>query len=122
MSAKRVKSVIDDSSDRKHITAKSFGITRNRLEAISPLTPAEQGPARGEAAFVLMLMTDGEAPAVGDGADYTKLKAFKDRSYVFLSQERLPRELGWKPSVREVQLADISPVSAAIAAAQAAEA
>ncbi|KAI9152307.1 Chloroperoxidase [Paramyrothecium foliicola] len=114
----RVKTVMDDSADPKYITAQSLGHSRARLEASSPLTPAQQSPARGEAAFVLMLMVDGEVPAAADGADYTEMKAFKDRSNVFLAEERLPVELGWKPSQRLVELADISPISAAIAAAQ----
>lgn len=118
----RVQSVMDDSKDPKYITTESFGHSRNRLEAISPLTPAQQSPARGEAAFVMMLMVDGDVPSASDSdVDYTKMKAFKDRAQVFLSEERLPVELGWKPSERLVALADTGPISAAIAAAQAAE-
>ncbi|KAH7311341.1 Chloroperoxidase [Stachybotrys elegans] len=114
----RVQTVMDDSADPKYITVESFGRTRARLEAVSPLTPAQQNPARGEAAFVLMLTADGEVPESNSGFNYTTLKAFKDRAYMFLSQERLPVSLGWKPSQRLVQFADISPISAAIAAAQ----
>lgn len=122
VSPERVQSVIDDSTDAEHITVDSIGTTRNRLEKVAPLTPGQQGPARGEAAFVLLLMVDGEPPAAADGFDYDQLKAFKDRSYALLAEERLPLDLGWEPSKREVQIADIGPVSAAIAAAQKAQA
>jgi hypothetical protein len=116
----RVQSVMDDSEDSEYISAASLGKSRARLEKASPLTPAEQSPARGEAAFLLMLFMDGEVPSAKDGYDYTTVKAFKDRTYTFLSQEKLPVEEGYRPSKRLVALADISPFSAAIAAAQAA--
>jgi hypothetical protein len=119
----RVQGVMDDSADPKYITTASLGRSRHRLETVSPLTPAQQSPARGEAAFIMMLMVDGEVPSAADkDTDYTKMKAFKEQARVFLSEERLPVKQGWKPSKRVVALADISPISASIAAAQAAEA
>ncbi|KFA73025.1 hypothetical protein S40288_03283 [Stachybotrys chartarum IBT 40288] len=115
----RVRRVLDDSPDRKYITANSFGITRHRLETVSPLPAAGQGAARGEAAFVLMLVGKDAVPAASDtSVDRATFKAFKDQAYVFLAEERLPVELGWEPSERVVTLADIGPFSAAIAASQ----
>lgn len=118
----RVRGVLADSEDPDYITAVTLGRSRNRLEDIAPLTPAQQGPAQGEAAFVMFLMMDGQIPAATDNdVDYSTLEAFKDRSFAFLAEERLPEDLGWKPNEREVQFADLAPMSAAIAAAQKAE-
>ncbi|KAK7998551.1 hypothetical protein PG991_015030 [Apiospora marii] len=119
----RMDAVLADSEDAKYISAGSLGASRARLEKASPLTEAQQSPARGEAAFIVTLMLDGAVPdatadAEGAAAQAPKLRAFKDYTRVFLAEERLPVELGWTPSERLVQLADMSPVSAAIAAAQ----
>lgn len=117
----RVAAVLADSSDKKYITAASLGRSRHRVELTSPLTPAQQSPAQGEAGFILALMIDGTVPAAGtEGVDYTKLKAFKDRVGMWLTFERLPVELGWKPSTRKVSFTDLAPINAAIKAAQAA--
>ncbi|KAK6845636.1 Cloroperoxidase [Apiospora arundinis] len=123
VSPARVDAVLANSADPKYISAASLGASRNRLEKAAPLTEAQQSPARGEAAFVVTLMLDGAVPdsaadPEGAQADAAKLRAFKDYTRVFLAEERLPVELGWKPSARLVQLADMAPVSAAIAAAQ----
>ncbi|KAK8038700.1 Cloroperoxidase [Apiospora rasikravindrae] len=123
VSPPRVDAVLADSADPQYISAASLGASRRRLEKISPLTEAQQSPARGEAAFIVTLLLDGDVPdatadAEGAAARASELRAFKDYTRVFLAEERLPVELGWKPSKRLVQLADMSPVSAAIAAAQ----
>jgi hypothetical protein len=117
----RVQAVLDDSDDKKYITAASLGRSRHRVELASPLTPAQQSPAQGEAGFVLALMLDGTVPAAGaNGTDYSQLKAFKDRVEEWLTFERLPVELGWRPSEREVSFTDLAPINAAIKKAQAA--
>ncbi|KAK7948747.1 Cloroperoxidase [Apiospora aurea] len=123
VSPARVDAVLADSADPKYISAASLGASRRRLEQAAPLTEAQQSPARGEAAFIVTLMLDGAVPdSTADpesaAAKAGTLRAFKDYTRVFLAEERLPVELGWKPSERLVQLADMSPVSAAIAAAQ----
>lgn len=119
VSLARVASIMDDSVDPQYINTASMGITRRRLESLEPLTPEQSGNARLEAAMVLMLAVDGEVPpATGENIDVKKLKAFKDRASAILTEERFPRELGWRPSVREVQLADVNPLIAAIAEAQ----
>jgi hypothetical protein len=111
----RVLAVLADSDDKTYITAASLGRSRHRVELASPLTPAQQSPAQGEAGFILALMLDGTVPAAGtEGVDYTKLKAFKDRVQEWLTFERLPVEIGWRPSEREVSLADLAPINAAI--------
>lgn len=117
----RVAAVLADSADPVYLTAASLGRSRRRVEAASPLTPAQQSPAQGEAGFVLALMLDGVVPAAGTaGADYTALRAFKDRAAEWLTFERLPVDLGWRPSPREVTFADLAPINAAIKQAQAA--
>lgn len=115
----RVLAVLADSDDPKYITAASLGRSRHRVELTSPLTPAQQSPAQGEAGFVLALMLDGTVPAANASVDYTQLKAFKDRVQEWLTFERLPVELGWKPSEREVSFTDLAPINAAIKQAQA---
>jgi hypothetical protein len=117
----RVQAVMADSDDKKYLTAASLGASRHRVELSSPLTAAQQSPAQGEAGFVLALMIDGTVPAAGtEGVDYTKLKAFKSFAQEWLTFERLPVELGWRPSKHQVSLADLAPINAAIKQAQAA--
>jgi hypothetical protein len=117
----RVQAVMDDSDDKKYLTAASLGASRHRVELPSPLTAAQQSPAQGEAGFILALMMDGTVPAAGtEGVDYTKLKAVKSFAQEWLTFERLPVELGWRPSERQVSLADLAPINAAIKQAQAA--
>jgi hypothetical protein len=116
----RVQAVLADSKDQKYITAASLGASRHRVELTSPLTAAQQSPAQGEAGFILALMMDGTVPAAGtEGVDYTKLKAFKTWVGEWLTFERLPVELGWRPSKRQVSFTDLAPINAAIKAAQA---
>ena len=116
----RVLAVLADSKDKKYITAASLGASRHRVELTSPLTAAQQSPAQGEAGFILALMMDGTVPAAGtEGVDYTKLKAFKTYVGEWLTFERLPVELGWRPSKRQVSFTDLAPINAAIKAAQA---
>ncbi|KAF3006912.1 hypothetical protein E8E13_011200 [Curvularia kusanoi] len=115
----RVVAVLNDSPDKKYINAASLGRSRHRVELHSPLTATQQSPAQGEAGFVLALMLDGTVPAAGiNGTDYTQLKAFKNWVQEWLTFERLPAELGWKRSTREVSLTDLAPINAAIKAAQ----
>lgn len=66
----------DDSYDPEHITVHSLGVTHTRLEALSLLTPKQQGLAMVEASLVLIVTVDGEIPATGSNeACYTVLKA-----------------------------------------------
>jgi hypothetical protein len=121
-SPERIREVLADSEDPDYITAVTLAHSRNRLEDIAPLTPAQQGPAQGEAAFIMLLMMDGQVPAAGEAEiDYSTLKAVKDRTFAFLAEERLAEDLGWKPNERVVQFADLALMSAAIKAAQEAE-
>lgn len=117
----RVAAVLADSADPTYLTAASLGRSRRRVELASPLTPAQQSPAQGEAGFILALMLDGTVPAAADAAavDYAQLRAFKDRAEEWLTFERLPVDLGWRPSAREVTFADLAPINAAIKKAQA---
>ncbi|KAH6616892.1 Chloroperoxidase [Boeremia exigua] len=115
----RVLAVLADSDDEKYISAASLGRSRHRLELGNPLTPALQSAALIEASMTLAFNLDGPVPAAGSGADYTQLRAFKDRVQEWLTFERLPVELGWRPSVREVSTADLGPIIALISQAQA---
>lgn len=116
----RVRAILDDSNEENYITVASLGRSRHRVELESPLTPAQQSPAQGEAGFILALMLEGTVPAAGtEDVEYSQLKAFKDRVQEWLTFERLPVELGWRPAVREVSLADLAPINAAIKQAQA---
>lgn len=116
----RVLAVLADSDDLEYITAASLGRSRHRVELKSPLTPAQQSPAQGEAGFILALMLDGTVPAAGTNeTDYTQLKAFKNWVEEWLTFERLPVELGWRPSKREVSFTDLAPINAAIKQVQA---
>lgn len=123
ISPERVLEALADSPDPEYINAASLGRTRNRLEAgMDPQTPVVAGNILAEAAFIMFIALDGVIPAANNTCvDLNELKAFKDRAYVFLAEERFPVELGWKPSRREAQIADLGAMIGVIAAAQGAD-
>jgi hypothetical protein len=122
ISRERVLEALADSPDPDYIDAASLARTLNRLAAEEAPPPAAAGSILGEAAFTIFLALDGPIPAGNSTCvDRKALKAFKDRAEVFLVEERFPFELGWKPSRREVQFADLAPMVEVIVAAQAAD-
>ncbi|KAI0019673.1 Chloroperoxidase [Xylariomycetidae sp. FL0641] len=119
----RLRALLADSKT-DHITIASLARSRARVDALSGgtdiLSDADEGAALAEAAFVLLLMLDGAIPDASgsETADFAALKAPKDRVRVWLGEERFPVAQGWAPSQRLIPLADLGPVSDAIAAAQ----
>ncbi|KAI1641497.1 Chloroperoxidase [Biscogniauxia mediterranea] len=133
----RLQALLDDSPRSAYITVASLARSRNRVEAITrraaaasggdgdvgdgELTDAQRSIALGEASLLLLLMLDGDVPDAGAGdkaVDYAALRADKEMVRAWLREERFPVELGWAPSARVVQLADVAPLSDAIAEAQ----
>ncbi|KAI5925709.1 Chloroperoxidase [Camillea tinctor] len=129
----RLQALLDDSPRSNYITTSSLARSRNRVEDLTrraaasnadggggELTDAQRGIAVGEAALLLLLMLDEDVPdsANAVGVEYGDLRADKEMVRTWLREERFPLELGWAPAVREVQLADVGPLSDAIAKAQ----
>ncbi|KAI1500618.1 Chloroperoxidase [Biscogniauxia marginata] len=130
----RLRALLDDSPRSEYVTTASLARSRNRVEAATrrsaaargesgELTDAQRSIAVGEASLLLLLMLDGDVPdsaAAGATAaiDYGALRARKDMVRAWLREERFPLELGWAPSDREVQLADVGPLSDALSKAQ----
>ncbi|KAI0602779.1 Chloroperoxidase [Biscogniauxia sp. FL1348] len=125
----RLQALLDDSPRSAYITTASLARSRNRVEEITrraaangTLTDAQRSIALGEASLLLLLMLDGAVPdsatAAAGEVDYGALRADKERVRTWLREERFPVELGWAPSARQVQLADVAPLSDAIAKAQ----
>ncbi|KAI1494533.1 Chloroperoxidase [Biscogniauxia mediterranea] len=131
----RLQALLDDSPRSAYITTASLARSRNRVEAITrraaaagssggngdgELTDAQRSIALGEASLLLLLMLDGDVPDAGadKAVDYAALRADKEMVRTWLREERFPVELGWAPSGRVVQLADVAPLSDAIAEAQ----
>jgi hypothetical protein len=114
----RVQDLLTDSDDPANLTPESLALTRIRLEKVSPISEREQQQSVGEAGFVIAAMLNGTVPPTGtEGVDYASFKAPKSWAEDWLTHERLPVKLGWTHSKREVTLADLAGINAAINAA-----
>lgn len=118
----RVAELLADSKTN-FLTIESVAKTRNRLDKSStpPLTASETGVAQGEAALMMLLMRDTYVSLHVSVINATTLRAPKDRTGVWLLQEKFPTAQGWKPAEEIVQLADLGPISTAIVDSQAAQ-
>ncbi|KAJ8122498.1 heme-thiolate peroxidase [Nemania bipapillata] len=118
----RVTQLLADSKTN-YLTVDSVAKTRNRLDSTSkpPLTTSQLGVAQGEAALLMVLMRDTYVSLQTSAQDISMLRAPKDRTRVWLLEEKFPTAQGWKPAEQVVQLADLGPVSTAIISSQAAQ-
>ncbi len=111
----RVLQLLADSKTN-YLTVESVATTRNRLDKSSnpPLTDFELGVAQGEAALMLLLMRD-------TYKGISTIRAPKDRTGVWLLEEKFPTAQGWLPAAEVVQITDLGPISTAIIDSQAAQ-
>ncbi|GAP91331.1 putative chloroperoxidase [Rosellinia necatrix] len=118
----RVTQLLADSKTN-FLTVDSVAKTRNRLDKSSnpPLTEFQLTVAQGEAALMMLLMRDTYVSLKDSQIDISKLRAPKDRTSVWLLQEKFPTAQGWKPAEEVVQLADLGPISSAITNSQVAQ-
>ncbi|KAI0436574.1 putative chloroperoxidase [Xylaria telfairii] len=118
----RVAQLLADSSTN-FLTIESVAKTRNHLDAISnpPLTATQLGVAQGEAALMMLLMRDTYVSLPTNEQDLSTLRAPKERTKVWLLQEKFPTTQGWKPAEEVVLIADLGPVNTAIVESQAAQ-
>ncbi|KAI0975591.1 putative chloroperoxidase [Xylaria arbuscula] len=118
----RVEQLLTDSKTN-YLTVDSVAKTRNRLDKSSapPLTTSQLGVAQGEAALMLLLMRDTYVSLQNSEKNATTLRAPKDRSKVWLLDEKFPTAQGWLPAAEVVETADIAPIIAAIVEAQTAQ-
>lgn len=118
MNKDRVDAMLDDSTT-DYLDVVSLARTRSRVEALAPpLTAAFKAQADGETAFILQIMNDGPALANGTSEDWRKLQAPKDRVEMWMKNEQLPAELGWKAPVDQFRFTVVGPIGNEIAAAQ----
>lgn len=86
------------------------------------LTETQAATARQEVSLLLMLMSIVPVPEAGgagsgsgsNAPDYGVLRAPKERVSTWLAEERLPVELGWRPSGRVLVLSDVFGVADAV--------
>ncbi|KAI1427371.1 putative chloroperoxidase [Xylaria sp. FL1777] len=118
----RIAQLLADSKTN-YLTVDSVAKTRNRLDASSnpPLTASELGVAQGEAALMLLLMRDTYFSLQTSETNVSTLRAPKDRTRVWLLEEKFPTAQGWQPAAEVVQITDLGPISAAIVDSQAAQ-
>lgn len=112
----RIAALLDDSPG-DHIDASSIAKTRLRVEGISSpktLTAKEQLLAYVESSLVLMMMKEDTVPSAYSFPSSKTWTAPKERVRVWLMEERLPEELGWKRSTRQLMPADLFPIMKAI--------
>lgn len=112
----RVSALLADSPS-DHLDAKSIAKSRLRVEALSKpntLRMKEQLLAYVESGLVLMMMKEETVPSAFTFPSPKVWTAPKDRVLVWLREERLPSELGWKRSERQIGVVDLFPIMAAI--------
>lgn len=117
----RVSALLDD-SPTDYLDVASLAKSRTRVEALSApqrIPPQHEALALGEAGLLLIMMKEGEVPSALSIPSVQTWKAPKDRVKVWLTEERLPDELGWKRSERTIGLLDLAPAVAAITAEKA---
>lgn len=112
----RVAALLSDSPG-DHINAESIAKSRLRVEAISKpknLSKQDHLLAYVESSLVLMMMKEETVPSAFTLPSSKTWTAPKDRVQVWLTEERLPNELGWKRSERQLKPADLFPIMKAI--------
>ncbi|KAK5626792.1 hypothetical protein RRF57_002507 [Xylaria bambusicola] len=114
--ATRVAQLLADSKT-DYLTVESLAKTRNRLDTTSsPLpTAREISIGQGEGALLMLLMRDTYVRS----SNISTIRAPKDRTKVWLLEERFPTAQGWQPAKETVQLSDTAPISTAIVDSQA---
>ncbi|KAL7940725.1 Chloroperoxidase [Trichoderma barbatum] len=111
-SQNRIQHLLQD-SDTDCITIASLAKTRLHVEDLSApneLTLKEQSLAYFEASFILLMMSEGTVPSGWSFPPATAYCAPKKTVETWLTEERLPEELGWKKSERKLGLVDFVPV------------
>lgn len=112
----RVAALLADSPG-DHLNATSIAKSRLRVEGISKpdkLTRKEQLLAYVESSLVLMMMAEETVPSGFTFPSAKTWSAPKERVRVWLTEERLPEEHGWKRSERQLRPEDLFPVMKAI--------
>ncbi|KAG8417466.1 hypothetical protein J3458_004970 [Metarhizium acridum] len=112
----RVSALLED-SPTDYVDAASMAKSRLRVEALSEperLSSREQLLAYMEASLVLMMMKEGEVPPAFSFPSAKTWIAPKERVRVWLTEERLPDELGWKRSERKLGVLDLVPIMKAV--------
>ncbi|KAI0521617.1 putative chloroperoxidase [Xylaria bambusicola] len=112
----RVAQFLADSKPN-FLTVESLAKTRNRLDTTSNPLPTTQeiSVGQGEGALLLLLMRDTYVRT----DNISTIRAPKDRTRVWLLEERFPTAQGWQPAKETVLLSDTAPISAAIVDSQA---
>ncbi|KAL7928921.1 Chloroperoxidase [Trichoderma chlorosporum] len=108
----RIHHLIQD-SDTDCITISSIAKTRIHVEELSlpkELTLKDQSLAYVEATLLLLMMNEGPVPPAWKFPPSTEYCAPKQRVETWLTEERLPEELGWKKSERTLGVTDFLPV------------
>jgi hypothetical protein len=95
--------VVSQVSSRRRIFVES---------ACPSLTELQEFAILAESALVLLTMSSGPIPLIGaPDQEYFDIKASKEWVRVFLIEERLPIELGWRPLSRKVAMDDLTAFS-----------
>lgn len=112
----RIHHLLEDSST-DCITVASIAKTRLHVEALSSpdeLSVKGQSLAYLEASLLLVIMNDETVPSGWSFPPASSYCAPKQRVETWLTEERLPEELGWKRSERKLGVMDFVPVTKGI--------
>jgi hypothetical protein len=117
-----VAQLLADSSTN-YLTIESVAKSRIRVDQISKPAPteAQEGVGQAEAALLMLLMRDTYVSLATSQKDLSKMRAPKDRTRVWLLEERFPTAQGWKPAEDVIQLSDLGPINTAIVSSQEAQ-
>jgi hypothetical protein len=118
VSKARVDALLKDSS-KNYIDAASLAKTRDRVEAILPVPANLQVQADGETAFILQIMSTVQVAEDFTPEQVRALQAPKDRVELWLKNEQLPVQFGWKAPAKPFTLAAGGLITNEIVAAEA---
>jgi hypothetical protein len=118
LSPPRLQAVLADSKT-DYLDIDSIAKGRTRVEALSaPFSDAELAASQAEGGSILMVMSERPVPGNGEVDDYKHLRASKARIAIWLSDERLPVELGWHRPYAPIFNTTLFTIGAAVAQAR----
>ncbi|KAI9170634.1 putative sterigmatocystin biosynthesis peroxidase stcC [Paramyrothecium foliicola] len=118
LSPERLQALLAD-SEEDYIDITSLAKGRIRVEALSPpLFGFVKKVSQSEGGSAIMVMSERPVPGKGELKDYREVRASKARMAVWLSDERLPVELGWQRPQSPLYNTTLFTIGDAVAEAQ----
>lgn len=111
----RLNDMLLDAGTDKYLSPASLAKSRARVEQFQPIPQDFTNQVLGEAGFLLQTMSGEELPQ-GLEADYSGVRAPKERVAAWMALERLPFEFGWHKPRKEFRTAQTGGLAGAVGA------